>query len=176
MHAFEPRSQERGEPHPASQKLHPAVDLGDGVFEPTLALDANLQPEVVRHGASLLSTGCLEDRKSFDNPNSLGYNQLYVERIGTQEVHIMAQTTFSVRMDTEVKKQFDAFCSGVGMNASTAINMFARAVLRERRLPFDVTTEADPFYSESNLAHLRRGVAALKAGLGVEHGVVEAPE
>lgn len=81
----------------------------------------------------------------------------------------MSQITFSVRMDAEVKKQFDDFCANVGMNASTAFNMFARAVLRERRLPFDVTTEADPFYSESNLAHLRRGVAALNAGKGTEH-------
>jgi DNA-damage-inducible protein J len=88
----------------------------------------------------------------------------------------MAQTTFSVRMDTEVKQQFDVFCSDVGMNASTAFNMFARAVLRERRLPFDVTTETDSFYSESNLAHLRRGVTALNAGRGVDHDLIEASE
>jgi DNA-damage-inducible protein J len=79
-------------------------------------------------------------------------------------------------MDSEVKNQFDEFCAKVGMNTSTAFNMFARAVLRERRLPFDVTTETDPFYSESNLAHLRRGVAASNAGEGVEHGIIEASE
>ncbi|MDR1194032.1 MAG: type II toxin-antitoxin system RelB/DinJ family antitoxin [Peptococcaceae bacterium] len=84
----------------------------------------------------------------------------------------MPQTTFSVRMDAEVKKQFDDFCDKVGMNTSTAFNMFARAVLRERRLPFDVTTESDLFYSESNLAHLRRGVAALNSGRGVEHDII----
>ncbi|MCL1918916.1 MAG: type II toxin-antitoxin system RelB/DinJ family antitoxin [Peptococcaceae bacterium] len=88
----------------------------------------------------------------------------------------MAQTTFSIRMDSEVKKQFDDFCSQVGMNTTVAFNMFARAVLRERRLPFDVTTESDPFYSESNLAHLRRGIAALNAGKGVEHDLIEAGE
>jgi DNA-damage-inducible protein J len=79
-------------------------------------------------------------------------------------------------MDTEVKKQFDDFCHQVGMNTSTAFNMFVRAVLRERRLPFDVTTEADPFYSESNLAHLRRGIAALNSGKGVEHDIIEVSE
>jgi DNA-damage-inducible protein J len=84
----------------------------------------------------------------------------------------MAQTTFSVRMDADVKRQFDDFCSRVGMTASTAFNMFARAVLREKRLPFDVTTEADGFFSDSNIAHLRRGVAALNAGKGVEHDVL----
>ena len=88
----------------------------------------------------------------------------------------MAQTTFSVRMDSEIKQQFDAFCSRVGMNATVAFNMFARAVLREKRLPFDVTTESDPFYSESNLAHLRRGVAALNSGKGVEHDMIEVAE
>jgi DNA-damage-inducible protein J len=88
----------------------------------------------------------------------------------------MAQTTFSVRMDSEVKKQFDEFCAQVGMNTTVAFNMFARAVLRERRLPFDVTTETDPFYSESHTSHLRRGVAALNSGKGVEHDIIEVPE
>ena len=88
----------------------------------------------------------------------------------------MAQTTFSVRMDSNIKRQFDEFCSQVGMNTTTAFNLFARAVLREKRLPFDVTTEPDPFYSESNLAHLRRGVAALNGGKGVEHDIVEVSE
>jgi DNA-damage-inducible protein J len=82
-------------------------------------------------------------------------------------------TTFSVRMDTEIKKQFDDFCANVGMNTSTAFNMFARAVLREKRLPFDVTTVSDPFYSESNQAFLREAVAALNAGKGVVHELVE---
>ena len=87
----------------------------------------------------------------------------------------MSQTVFSVRMDTDVKKQLDEFCAKVGMNTTVAFNMFARAVLREKRLPFDITTESDPFYSESNLAHLRRGVAALNAGKGVRHNMIEAP-
>ena len=79
-------------------------------------------------------------------------------------------------MDSEVKNQFDDFCLQVGMNTTTAFNLFARAVLRERRLPFEITTEADPFYSESNMAHLRRGIAALNAGKGVEHDIIEVDE
>ena len=47
-----------------------------------------------------------------------------------------------------------------------------RATLREKRLSFEVTTEADPFYSESNLAHLRRGVYALNSGKGIEHDII----
>ena len=88
----------------------------------------------------------------------------------------MPQTTFSVRMDSEVKQQFDDFCEKVGMNTTTAFNLFARAVLREKRLPFDITTKRDPFYSESNLAHLRRGIAALNSGMGIEHDIVKVSE
>lgn len=47
----------------------------------------------------------------------------------------MAQATFSVRMDEVLKKQFDALCQEFGMNASTAINVFARAVVRQRKIP-----------------------------------------
>jgi DNA-damage-inducible protein J len=62
------------------------------------------------------------------------------------------------------------------MNTTVAFNMFARAVLRERRLPFEITTEYDPFFYESNLAHLRRGIAALDNGKGVEHDIIEVAE
>ena len=88
----------------------------------------------------------------------------------------MPHTTFSVRMDSKIKKEFDEFCEKVGMTTSTAFNLFARAVLREKRLPFDITTEPDPFYSESNLAHLRRGIAALNSGKGIEHDLIKVSE
>lgn len=52
----------------------------------------------------------------------------------------MAQATFSVRMDESLKKQFDRLCADFGMTASTAINVFARAVVRERRIPFEIAS------------------------------------
>jgi len=50
----------------------------------------------------------------------------------------MAQTTFSVRMDKTLKKQFDALCADFGMTTSTAVNVFARAVVRQRKIPFQI--------------------------------------
>jgi len=41
-------------------------------------------------------------------------------------------------MDPEVKRQLDVFCAEVGMNTSTAINLFAHAVIRDRKLPFEI--------------------------------------
>mgnify|MGYP001783279287 CR=1 FL=1 len=51
----------------------------------------------------------------------------------------MGQTTFSVRMDESLKNQFDNLCKEFGMNASTAFNIFARAVVRERKIPFEIS-------------------------------------
>lgn len=55
----------------------------------------------------------------------------------------MAQATFSVRMDETLKKQFDKLCSEFGMNATTAFNVFARAVVRERKIPFEIQASSD---------------------------------
>ena len=55
----------------------------------------------------------------------------------------MAVATFSVRMDEKLKKELDELCAQFGMNTSVAINIFARAVVRERRIPFEITASSD---------------------------------
>ncbi len=55
----------------------------------------------------------------------------------------MAQATFSIRMDENLKRQFDALCADFGMNATTAFNVFARAVVRERKIPFEIHASED---------------------------------
>lgn len=52
----------------------------------------------------------------------------------------MSQSTFSIRMDSSLKKEFDELCSDFGMNATTAFNIFARAVVRERKIPFEISS------------------------------------
>lgn len=86
----------------------------------------------------------------------------------------MPQTTLSIRMDEEIKKRFDAFCADAGMNASVAVNLFARAVLREKRIPFEIAGNDDPFYSLKNQARLREAMEQLEAGRGREHDLIEA--
>ena len=63
----------------------------------------------------------------------------------------MAQATFSIRMDESLKKQFDSLCSDFGMTASTAINVFARAVVRERKIPFEISSPKQEITKESAL-------------------------
>ena len=76
----------------------------------------------------------------------------------------MAQTNVSIRMDEDLKKQFDAFCSDVGMNMTTAINIFAKMAVRERRIPFEISAVSDPFYSESNMQHIKKIISDIETG------------
>ena len=82
----------------------------------------------------------------------------------------MSQTVnVNFKLDADVKKSMERACSDMGLSMSAAFTIFAKKVGSERRIPFEVS--ADPFYSESNMAHLRRGIAALNAGKGSEHEI-----
>lgn len=55
----------------------------------------------------------------------------------------MTQSTFSIRMDDSLKSEFSKMCDAFGISMAAAINMFAKAVVRERRIPFEITAESD---------------------------------
>ncbi|MBQ3225369.1 MAG: type II toxin-antitoxin system RelB/DinJ family antitoxin [Oscillospiraceae bacterium] len=48
-------------------------------------------------------------------------------------------TNISIRMDNDVKAKADALFNELGMNISTAFNIFVRQSLREGRIPFDIS-------------------------------------
>ncbi len=81
----------------------------------------------------------------------------------------MAQ--ISLRVEDAVKREAETAFEEIGLSMTTAINIFLKAVAREKRIPFELS--ADPFCSASNMAHLRRGVAAMNAGKGVEHELID---
>ena len=54
----------------------------------------------------------------------------------------MASTNINIRMDSDLKKQFEAFCSDMGMSMTTAFNIFAKKSVREYRIPFEIGGEA----------------------------------
>jgi DNA-damage-inducible protein J len=84
----------------------------------------------------------------------------------------MAQTNVNIRMDTQLKDQFETFCNNVGLTMSTAFNVFARTSVKMQKIPFEIT--ADPFYSESNMNILKKSIKQLEDGKGVEHELIEA--
>lgn len=50
----------------------------------------------------------------------------------------MAKSTLKVRMDSELLRELEDFCADVGMSVSTLINVFARRVVKDQKLPFEI--------------------------------------
>ena len=53
----------------------------------------------------------------------------------------MGTVNMSIRMDTELKKQAEAMFSDMGLNMTTAMNMFLRQVVRQGKIPFEIATD-----------------------------------
>ncbi len=53
----------------------------------------------------------------------------------------MAQTNVNIRMDEGLKKQFDKLCNELGLNMTTAFNIFAKTVVRQQRIPFELSLD-----------------------------------
>ena len=50
----------------------------------------------------------------------------------------MASVNVNIRMDSDLKRQFELFCEDMGMTMSTAFNVFAKKAVREYRIPFEI--------------------------------------
>lgn len=78
----------------------------------------------------------------------------------------MAQTAMTIRMDSDLKMKFDALCDEFGMSTNTAFNIFARTVVRNRRIPFPIEAPTQDAVMEKGKAafdELRR--LAAESGL-----------
>lgn len=84
----------------------------------------------------------------------------------------MALKTVNIRIDEKLKRDAESLFSEFGMNMTTAFTIFAKAVVRERRIPFEITA-SDPFYSETNITHLTKSIEQLNQGKGKIHDIVE---
>jgi len=51
----------------------------------------------------------------------------------------MAQTSINIRMDENLKREFDGLCGDLGLSMSAAVNVFARAAVRRQGIPFEVS-------------------------------------
>ncbi len=53
----------------------------------------------------------------------------------------MSITSVNIRMDSELKQKFEAFCADVGLTMTAAFTVFARQSVRENRIPFEIRGE-----------------------------------
>ena len=81
-------------------------------------------------------------------------------------VYKMPSTHIHVRIDVETKKQAQQILNDMGLDLSTAVNIFIKQVVCNRSFPF--LPSADPFFNESNTAHL----TAVKADADTGRNIV----
>lgn len=71
-------------------------------------------------------------------------------------------TNVNIRMDKELKKQFETFCNDVGMSMTTAFTIFAKKVVREYRIPFEIGGEIPNAETRKALDDARKGIGLSK--------------
>ncbi len=83
----------------------------------------------------------------------------------------MAQISF--RVDDEIKKKAESTFDDIGSSMSAAINIYLKTVVRENRIPFELS--ADPFYSDENMSRLRESIRQVRDGEKklTEHEIIE---
>lgn len=89
----------------------------------------------------------------------------------------MANTiNVNIRVDEDLKKQTESLLADMGLNMTTAVNIFLRQVLRTGGIPFEITTRTDDFYNAVNQQRLRNSIDRLEKGLGTQHELIEVDE
>lgn len=81
----------------------------------------------------------------------------------------LAQTTnVNIRMDSELKRQFEAFCADMGMSMTTAFNIFAKKTVREYRIPFEIGGDVPNEETRKAMEDVRKGIGLSRAFSSVE--------
>lgn len=86
----------------------------------------------------------------------------------------MAQASINFQTDSALKRDFERLCQDIGMNMSTAFNVYMKKAIRENRIPFELTGEPDGEITTTipgkllTEEELLEGVRELDAGFGVE--------
>ena len=78
----------------------------------------------------------------------------------------MSQSAFTIRLDSDLKTQFDSLCEEFGMSTNTAFNIYVRQVVRSRRIPFPIEAPAkDDVMAKGRAAFYAMRQAAAEAGI-----------
>ena len=51
----------------------------------------------------------------------------------------MTQINVNIRMDDELKKEFDTVCGELGLSMTAAFTVFAKTVVRQQKIPFEIS-------------------------------------
>ncbi len=89
----------------------------------------------------------------------------------------MSETTnISIRMEKDLKEQAERLFNDLGMTMSTALNIFVRQAVRQGKIPFEITTHTDNFYSLENMKRIKKSIQSFQNGKTVTKTIQELEE
>ena len=68
----------------------------------------------------------------------------------------MSTTNLNIRTDKDIKDQAETIYNELGINMTTAINMFLRATIRECGIPFELKLEVPNDITSASIAEGRK--------------------
>jgi len=74
----------------------------------------------------------------------------------------MSQTNINIRIDDKLKQQFDALCEELGFTMSTAINIFAKAMIRHNGIPFEISLNSPNSKTLKAINDVNKGIGLSK--------------
>ena len=82
----------------------------------------------------------------------------------------MAQVTTNVnfRMDKNLKIRFEKVCNELGLSMSTAFTVFAKTMVRQQRIPFDISLEVPNEETLKSMENIEKGRNLSKRFTSVE--------
>ncbi len=91
-------------------------------------------------------------------------------------MNTMNHESLTLEIDPALKTELDALCRKLGMNISTVFEILARKFISEQKIPAEVSTDEDMFYSPSNIEYLEKVTAEIDSGTAKlsEHELIEA--
>jgi len=73
-------------------------------------------------------------------------------------------TNVNIRIDKDLKEQAECFFNELGLNMSSAFNIFVRQSLRQGKIPFEISIVSDPYFNPANMAVLHKSIQEANEG------------
>jgi len=84
----------------------------------------------------------------------------------------MTQINVNIRMDNDLKEEFDRLCRDLGLTMTAAFTVFARTAVRKQGIPFEISKDVPNAETRAAIEE----VQAMKKGLSSAKGYTDIDE
>ena len=80
----------------------------------------------------------------------------------------MGQTNITIRIDEDLKKAFENLLENMGLNFTTAFNIFARQCIAEQEIPFKIkAVNIEEYFNIATINSINKSINEIEKGNGI---------